>query len=133
MGQPLSMLLVLFAGWGGNVRAAFQLLSQRMVGQLAIGTVSALLLASVLGVTVRVRTANAEAFSTSRTEEVARQLTRINDTARPLAWSTCSHCARPTSFTPNHLNTTTPAESTPHVTATRSAGRSTRCAYATLS
>lgn len=84
MGQPLSMLLVLVAGWGRDVRAGFAWLMQRVFGQLALGTAVAVLLLGVAGVVARVQTANAEPFSTSRTADIERQLNRINDTPRPL-------------------------------------------------
>jgi protein SCO1 len=85
MGQPLSMLLVLFAVWGGNVRAGLQWASQRVSGQLVLGAVSALIVAGIGGAVLRVRIADAQPFASSRTEMVASQLNRINDAPKPMA------------------------------------------------
>ncbi len=85
MGQPLSMLLVLFAVWGKDVRAGLRMASEHVTGQLVLGASAALLVAGVVGVTVRVRVADAQPFASSPTERVASQLTRINDEAKPLS------------------------------------------------
>lgn len=85
MGQPLSMLLVLLAVWGRDLRAGLRAAAERVTGQLLLGAASALLLAGAMGVAVRVRMADAQPFASSRTEEVAGQLTRINDVPKPLA------------------------------------------------
>lgn len=85
MGQPLSMLLVLFAVWGRDVREGLRLAGQRVTGQLALGAVTALLVAGVVAVGVRVRVADAQPFAASPTEAIAGQLNRLNDTPRPLA------------------------------------------------
>ncbi len=85
MGQPLSMLLVLFAVWGKDVRAGLQMASEHVTGQLLLGASAALLVAGVVGVTVRVRVADAQSFASSPTERVASQLTRINDEAKPFS------------------------------------------------
>jgi protein SCO1/2 len=84
-GQPLGMLLVLFAGWGHDVKAGLRAVMERVSGQLAVGAVAALLIAGVLGAVVRVRVADARPFATSSTEEVAAQLNRLNDAARPIS------------------------------------------------
>ena len=84
-GQPLSMLLVLFAGWGDDVKAGLRAAMYRVSGQLVVGTAAALLLAGVLGVAVRVRVADAQPFTTSRTEAVAGQLNRLSDVPKPLS------------------------------------------------
>jgi cytochrome oxidase Cu insertion factor (SCO1/SenC/PrrC family) len=84
MGQPLSMLLVLFAGWGRDVRAGIARVAERVFGQLALGTVAALLAVAAAGVVLRVRVADARGFATSNTEAIAGQLNRINDTPKPL-------------------------------------------------
>jgi protein SCO1/2 len=84
-GQPLGMLLVLFAGWGRDVKAGLRAAMERVSGQLAVGAVAALLIAGVLGAVVRVRVADARPFATSSTEEVAAQLNRLNDAARPIS------------------------------------------------
>lgn len=85
MGQPLSMLLVLFAAWGREVRAGLQAVAERASGQLALGATAALLVVGVAGVAVRVRVADARPFASSRAEAIAGQLNRLNDTPRPLA------------------------------------------------
>ena len=85
MGQPLSMLLVLFAGWGRDVRAGLAHVADRVFGQLALGTVAALLVVAAAGVVLRVKVADARGFATSNTEEIAGQLNRISDTPKPLA------------------------------------------------
>ena len=84
-GQPLGMLLVLFAGWGHDVRAGFRAAMQRVSGQLVVGAATALLTAGVLGVVVRVRVADARPFATSSTEAVAGQLNRLNDAPKPIS------------------------------------------------
>ena len=85
MGQPLSMLLVLFAAWGRDVRAGLRAAAERASGQLLLGAGAALLVAGALGVVVRVRVADAQPFASSRTEAIAGRLTRINDAPKPLA------------------------------------------------
>ena len=85
VGQPLSMLLVLLAVWGRDVRAGLRAAAERVSGQLALGAAAALLAAGVLGATVRVRVADARPFASSRTEAVAGQLNRVNDAPRALA------------------------------------------------
>src|SRR5690606_21567208 len=67
-GQPLGMLLVLFAVWGRDVREGLARLSQRVSGQLVLGACAAALVAAVAGVTIRVRVADARPFATSPTE-----------------------------------------------------------------
>ena len=84
-GQPLGMLLVLFAGWGRDVKAGLRAAMYRVSGQLVVGAAAALLIAGVLGVVVRVRVADARPFATSSTEEVAGQLNRLNDAPKPIS------------------------------------------------
>ena len=84
-GQPLGMLLVLFAGWGRDVKAGFHAAMDRVSGQLVVGAAAALLAAGVLGVVVRVRVADARPFATSSTEAVAGQLNRLNDAPKPIS------------------------------------------------
>ena len=84
-GQPLGMLLVLFAGWGRDVKAGFRAAMDRVSGQLVVGAAAALLAAGVLGVVVRVRVADARPFATSSTEAVAGQLNRLNDAPKPIS------------------------------------------------
>lgn len=85
VGQPLCMLSVLLAAWGRDVRAGLRAMGERVAGQFALGTMGAVLLAGVMGVTVRVRTADAEPFATSQTEVVASQLNRLSDKPKPMA------------------------------------------------
>lgn len=84
-GPPLSMLLVLLAGWGRDVKAGLRHVSERVSGQLLLGGTAALLMAGLMGVGIRVRVADAQSFSTSGTEEVARQLNRLNDKPKALS------------------------------------------------
>jgi len=84
-GQPLGMLLVLFAGWGDDVRAGLRAALQRVSGQLAVGLAAALLLGGVFGVMVRVSDGDARPFASSPTEELASQLNRLNDAPKPLS------------------------------------------------
>ena len=84
-GQPLGMLLVLFAVWGRDVREGLARLSQRVSGQLILGVCAALLVASIAGVTIRVQVADARPFATSPTEEIAVRLNRINDRPKPFS------------------------------------------------
>ncbi len=84
-GQPLGMLLVLFAGWGRDVSAGVRAASQRVSGQLALGVATALLIGGVFGVIVRVGGGDASSFASSPTEQVASQLNRLNDTPKPLS------------------------------------------------
>jgi protein SCO1/2 len=84
-GQPLGMLLVLFAGWGQDVKSGLRAAMRRVSGQLAVGAAAAMLIAGVLGVVVRVRVADARPFATSSTEAVAGQLNRLNDAPKPLS------------------------------------------------
>ncbi|MBA3889071.1 MAG: SCO family protein [Gemmatimonadaceae bacterium] len=83
-GPPLSMLLVLFAGWGRDVTAGIRRMGEGVTGQLALGSVAALLAVGMLGVSVRVRVADARPFASSRTEAVAGQLNRLNDKPKAL-------------------------------------------------
>jgi protein SCO1/2 len=84
VGQPLGMLLVLFAGWGADVRAGLAGVSRHVAGQLAVGAVAAAIVAGMLGAVVRVRVADARPFASSPTEALAGQLNRLNDQAKPL-------------------------------------------------
>lgn len=85
VGQPLGMMLVLFAAWGDEMRVAMRALLQRTSGQVATGVTLAAFTAGVGGVVVRVRDANAQPFAANGTESLARQLTRVNDAAPALA------------------------------------------------
>lgn len=83
-GPPLSMLLVLFAGWGRDVKAGLRNLAEQVPGQLVLGTTAALLVAGLMGIGLRVRVADAQPFATSGTEAVAGQLNRLNDKPKAL-------------------------------------------------
>jgi protein SCO1/2 len=85
VGQPLGMLAVLFAVWGGEVREGLRAAMRRVVGQLAVGAVGAAIAAGLLGVVVRVRVADASTFASSPTEALAGQLNRLNDAPKPFA------------------------------------------------
>jgi protein SCO1/2 len=85
VGQPLGMLLVLFAVWGKEVRDGLSATMRFVLGQLAVGVGGAALLAGVLGVVVRVRDADASTFASSPTEALAGQLNRLNDAPKPFA------------------------------------------------
>ncbi len=80
IGQPLSMLLVLFAAWGADLRAGVRALTGRVTGQLAIGVVLAGVIAGTAGVVLRVTNADARPFAVNTATRLASQLTRINDT-----------------------------------------------------
>ena len=84
VGQPMGMLIVLFAAWGREVGEGLRRATGPVAGQLVVGASAALLLAGVVGVVVRVRTAGAQSFASSRTESVAGRLTRVNDVAPDL-------------------------------------------------
>ena len=79
-GQPLAMLLVLFAAWGDDVRAGVRALQEKLFGQLAVGVVMAGIIAGVAGVALRVSNADARPFEANSAAQLASQLTRINDT-----------------------------------------------------
>ncbi len=79
VGQPLGMLVMLFAVWGTEVRAGMRAVLGRVSGQITVGIMSAAILAGVAGVGVRVRDANAQPFVANTTETLGRQLTRLND------------------------------------------------------
>lgn len=79
-GQPLGMLLVLFAAWGRDLREGLQRLQRGTIGQLAVGVAAASVLMGLGGVVFRVRNAEATPFLASTSSRLAAQLTRINDT-----------------------------------------------------
>ena len=84
VGQPIGMVGLLAAVWGADLRAGMTLAMSRVAGQLAVGTVLALLVAGLWTVAVRVSTADMEAFSTGAAE-MATHLSRVNDVAPALA------------------------------------------------
>ncbi|MEX1186783.1 MAG: SCO family protein [Gemmatimonadaceae bacterium] len=79
IGQPLGMLLLLLAVWGGDTRAGISRLLERTTGQITVGIISAVLVAAVGSVVLRVREVNAEPFDPNPATSLAQQLTRIND------------------------------------------------------
>ena len=83
IGQPLGMVGVLAAVWGKELRAGITLVLARAVGQLAFGSVLALVLTGLAATVVRVRTAGIDYFPTGA--EIAAQLTRVNDVAPALS------------------------------------------------
>ncbi len=84
VGQPISMLLLLLVVAGADLRTGLRALLSRVGGQVAVGTIAAMLVVG-LGATVeRVRSAGLEPFDTGAAD-VARQLTRIDDAAPALA------------------------------------------------
>lgn len=84
VGQPAGMLGLLVAVWGEDVRAGLARAMARTSGQLAIGVISAALVAGLCGVVVRVRTAGQEPFATGAAD-VAAHLNRISDPAPALS------------------------------------------------
>lgn len=83
VGQPIGMIGLLAAVWGAELRAALAVMMARATGQVAVGAVSALLVAGAYGVAVRVQTAGQAPFATGAAD-IASQLTRVNDTAPAL-------------------------------------------------
>ncbi|MCC7196090.1 MAG: SCO family protein [Gemmatimonadaceae bacterium] len=80
IGQPLGMIIVLVAAWGGDLRAGVARMTRHVSGQMAVGAVLAGIVAGVAGVAVRVSNADARPFIASTTEQLAAALTRVNDT-----------------------------------------------------
>jgi protein SCO1 len=85
VGQPLGMLLVLGAVWTAELRAGLALAMSRVAGQMAVGIVTAALVAGMAGVAVRVAGAGSQPFSAGAGRDTAAQLTRVNDAAPALA------------------------------------------------
>jgi cytochrome oxidase Cu insertion factor (SCO1/SenC/PrrC family) len=83
VGQPVGMIGLLAAVWGAELRAGLALAWAHTAGQIAIGIVSAALVAGAASVVVRVRTAGQEPFATGAAD-IAAQLTRVNDPAPAL-------------------------------------------------
>lgn len=78
VGQPLGMIALLATVWPGELRDGLGRLMTHVAGQLAVGTVSALVVAGIWGAGQRVRTAGLEPFSVGAAD-VAAQLTRLNE------------------------------------------------------
>ena len=85
IGQPLGMLAVLGIVWTAEVRAGLALAMSRVAGQMALGIVTAALVAGIGGVAVRVARAGDRPFSVGADREIAAQLTRVNDAAPALS------------------------------------------------
>jgi cytochrome oxidase Cu insertion factor (SCO1/SenC/PrrC family) len=85
IGQPLGMLAVLGIVWTAEVRAGLALAMSRVAGQIALGIVTAALVAGIGGVAVRVARAGDRPFSAGADREIAAQLTRVNDAAPALS------------------------------------------------
>lgn len=79
VGQPVGMLVMLFAVWGAEVRAGMRALLGKVVGQLSVGVGAAAILAGSIGVGMRVRDAGAEPFASSPATALASELTRVDD------------------------------------------------------
>lgn len=84
IGQPIGMVALLAVVWGAELRASLARVMAGAAGQILVGTATAVLVAGVAGVAVRVRTAGQEPFATGA-GDIAAQLTRINDPAPALA------------------------------------------------
>jgi len=85
VGQPLGMLAVLGIVWNAELRAGLALAMSRVAGQIALGVVTAALVAGMGGVVVRVASAGDRPFSAGADREIAAQLTRVNDAAPALS------------------------------------------------
>ena len=85
VGQPLGMLLVLFAVWGTELRMGMRMLLAQVSGQITVGILSATIVAGLAGVGVRVRDAYAEPFVANTADLLGQQLTRLNDVPPGLA------------------------------------------------
>lgn len=79
VGQPLGMLLVLFAAWGRDLRGALARMLRSASGQLTAGVTLAAILAGAAGVAMRVSEADARSFAANTTESLAGALTPVND------------------------------------------------------
>lgn len=79
-GQPLAMLLVLFAVWRRDVRIGLARAMRHTSGQLAVGGSLALIAVGLFSVSIRVWSSDAQPFAANTVERLASQLTRISDT-----------------------------------------------------
>ena len=84
IGQPMGMLLVLFAVWGDSIRDGMRALASRMSGQLVLGGSAAVLVLGGGGVAWRVAGPRAEAFFVNDDQVLAAQLSPVNDAAPAL-------------------------------------------------
>lgn len=85
IGQPLGMLTLLATVWTAELRAGLALAMARVTGQVAVGVVTAALIAGLGGVAVRVTRADDRSFWAGPDRKIAAQLTRVNDEAPALA------------------------------------------------
>jgi cytochrome oxidase Cu insertion factor (SCO1/SenC/PrrC family) len=80
IGQPMGMLIMLFAVWGDETRAGLRGLLQRTAGQITAGVGMAVLLFGAAGVFVRVTDAGARSFDPlPDLMSSPAALTRVND------------------------------------------------------
>jgi len=84
IGQPIGMIVLLAVVWPGELRAGLATLLIGVPGQIAVGSVAAVVLLGVWTAGVRVRTAGLEPFATGNAD-VAAQLTRVHDIPAALA------------------------------------------------
>ena len=84
VGQPFGMLFLLGTVWTAELKTGLGLAMDRLAGQLAIGIVSAALLAGAGAVAVRVAAAGDAPFSPGGDRDLAAQLTRVDDAAPAL-------------------------------------------------
>jgi len=82
IGQPLGMIGVLLAVWGGEVRSAITTMSGQFAGRVLLAGTAVLLLAGARLAAGRVRAADAEPFDPVAGGDL---LTRINDPAPALS------------------------------------------------
>jgi protein SCO1/2 len=81
VGQPLGMMIMLFAVWGDEVRAGFAALLGRVSGQISVGVTAAALVIGLVAAGTRVRNANAAPFDANPADDLAAQLTPLRDPA----------------------------------------------------
>lgn len=85
VGQPLGMVLLLLMVWGEDARAGMRRLLERTTGQITVGVVSAVMIAGLGSVFLRVREVSASPFDANPAANIGQQLTRINDVPPTLA------------------------------------------------
>lgn len=85
LGQPVGMILLLLAIWTAELRAGLAHAMSRLGGQLAVGALTAAVVAGLGGVVVRVANANVDTFSTGTVADRAAALTRLDDTPPAMA------------------------------------------------
>jgi protein SCO1/2 len=83
IGQPLGMVGLLATVWGTELREGLRLTLSRLGGQVAVGSVAALLVTAATVAAARIRTADVDRFVTG--SEIGEQLTRVNDAAPALS------------------------------------------------